>query len=508
MKKHKKVMIVAVVLLVIIGLFKCGSSGSGSVSDYDDNSYEQEEYTADTETEDMIAEYEEESEESEEMTEEYEDAFIPYGFTVQDGEIGHSKDGYFIIRKESTGLCSLVNANGEEVLPAEYDSMIFPKPKTAEAVYVKAENKWGIFDYNGTEILPIEYDAIDAYGNESEHYLAEKDGKQYIIGLDGTLERELQGVYSQIFGNSFLCTNRENEGLDSFWMENPSFLSHYTIDAVYNLNEEKIYEQNVQENYNDISYHVCNGKDRILIYDENSSSWDDFGVSRNKLIDENGNTLCPISDSLMSGSDNVRGYGFDFTENDSLLILRSYNKNYEGRQEGYLYNINTNEISDAYYTTITCSDEDEIYAVTHEKTIDIYGNDGILDRSISFEDSDKIAIEDGSSLILAKYGNTFRIYDKDGMEISDERYLGGTWIEDYALLENMNGQYGLMDPKGKMVVPFGALDFEENDSSLYYIGRKYSWESYIKDGYWYITTYGSDELSTKNVDVLDVRGEN
>ena len=147
-------------------------------------------------------------------------------YTVED-----AKDGYFIVSLYDGVVCALLDSYGNEVIPfGQIALMSFPESEVAEAVIIKNGDKVGLLDYEGNEILPMEYSMISNYGKQSKLYLVEKNGVQSIVELDGTIQKELSGIYTGLVGDAFLI-QAETTGINSSGM---------LADNIYNLNEEKI----------------------------------------------------------------------------------------------------------------------------------------------------------------------------------------------------------------------------------------------------------------------------
>ena len=70
---------------------------------------------------------------------------------------------------------------------------------------------------------------------------------------------------------------------------------------------------------------------------------------------------------------------------------------------------------------------------------------------------------------MSQKGETYRIYNKDGELLTDERYLSAELVGDFVIVENLDGEYGILDASGEMRVPFGEI--KDGDS---YGGRE--WE--------------------------------
>ena len=58
---------------------------------------------------------------------------------------------------------------------------------------------------------------------------------------------------------------------------------------------------------------------------------------------------------------------------------------------------------------------------------------------------------------MSQKGETYRIYNKDGDLLTDERYLSAELVGNFAIVQNLDGEYGILDESGKMRVPFGEI---------------------------------------------------
>ena len=89
-----------------------------------------------------------------------------------------------IIRDEEDELEGAIRANGEMVLPIEFD-MICPR-KMFNVMMVGQNGKYGLIDGNGKIILPIEYDNISISNERGLDEIAvSKDGEVYFVNEKG-----------------------------------------------------------------------------------------------------------------------------------------------------------------------------------------------------------------------------------------------------------------------------------------------------------------------------------
>lgn len=366
-------------------------------------------------------------------------------YTVED-----AKDGYFIVSKLDGSLYGLLDSYGSEILSLEFDDISFPESDEAKAVIVKTEGKMGLYDYEGKEILPVEYENISNYGSNSKYYLVQKDSVQSLMGLEGTLEKVLQGTYDAVLSNAFLALRVSPE------------IDAYSAQAVYDLEERLLYECKYSKadktEYDDIlSMDNVNGVLKL------SSKSPEIYSS---LMDDSGEILFTTTD--ISKSD----WAINGLQNDNIFRISGENQK--------VYNLATGKTEDHGYKNIVRADETTILASTEGGNVDVYNMGGELEESLSLA-AEGLRIVDGSSLIIAQYGETYRIYDKGGNPLSDERYLDVESVENYWMLQNLDGEYGLMDNTGNIRVQFGAMGKESYD------GKEWK-ETYVFDDTFCIVT--------------------
>lgn len=229
-----------------------------------------------------------------ENTDDTEDIQMSTGFSTE-YTVTDAKDGYFIVSK--------------------LDNTLF-----------------GLLDSYGNEILPLEYESISNYGSNSELYLVQKDGAQCLIGLDGTVEMSLDGIYDAVLNNSFLVSGFDN------------YLSSYSARAVYNLDEKLLYECKYEKSQRSEYDHILSMDDvdgLIKLFSQSPAIY-------SSLMDDSGQIIFTTTDS------NSTDWDINPLQDNNLFRITGESQK--------LYNLTTGTISEQEYNNIVRADEDTILA--------------------------------------------------------------------------------------------------------------------------------------------------
>lgn len=382
---------------------------------------------------------------------------VPSGFSTE-YTIENAKDGYFIVSKLDGALYGVLDSKGNEVLPLEYDRMVFPESRDAGAVIAEMEGNKGILDYKGNEVLSLEFEEIANSGVNSTRYLVQKDGVQSIVNLEGTLVQELKGQYTSLVANSFLLEGRE------------------PITELFSLDEEVIFSEDDTKSDGSYAY--------ILDYVNDSVGICQFTRSMD-LLGSDGEEILSYP---YANNDGAEGYGMMGDQGSGNLISIQYFPDGLSMQSKYrLINIEQKSISETVYIQIAGNSQC-IFALYTDDTansekIDVYDAEGQITQTLDLE-AESVEIHLDNPLIIAKNGETYRIYDQEGNDISGDRYLSAEPFADALMLQNLDGEYGLMGSSGEMLIEFGAMGEES------YNGLKWK-ETYSFGDTFCIVTEGS-----------------
>lgn len=439
MRKRKKCLtgLISIVLIVAFCISGCGGEEKST-----------KENVVDSETEKLDAKTLEDNKKIKKST----------GFSTE-YQVENAKDGYFIVSKLDGALFGVLDSYGNEVIPVEYDYISFPDSEKAQAFIVKMEGKMGILNYAGETILPIEYDNINNPEVKGTLYLAEKEGIQSIIKLDGTVYKELSGNYNDLIADKFLVIGG-----------GPAY------EEAYGLDEQVLFSGSISEANGKYVY----GLDTVNGY----LGVCDFGTSTMALMDSEGNTTMTFPFAQESDT-----YGMMKDIGFKNLVSIQYDSNGSLAVPHYkLIDIKNNTVVDKVYNKITGNSEAafalNINSDAGTSSVDIYDSDGQIVKTVDF-DSNSVGIEMDNPLIKVKYGDTYRFYNSKGDEVSDERYLEAEPVHDYWMVQNLDGEYGLMDPDGKMCINFGQIGKES------YQGKEWE-DTYVFEDIFCIVTESSD----------------
>lgn len=395
---------------------------------------------------------EENREEDVDKSGETDEKSLPTGFTTE-YKIVDFKDGYFIINMDDS-IYSLLDANGNKI--KQSFAMSFLQSEFAETVSDTAI----MIDYSGNNILPLgkgSYSNLSNWGSRSEYCLQEKDGVQYIIGLDGTVVKELTGTYGGIISNAFLVDGTVNdvtgyihaEGDLYSLDEEPIDTEHDYFDTCYDLND----------------YYIC------------GFSLTDLYNSRGELI---------LSFPGYSDLDEEWYRSLESIGIGNLLRIEYYLPNHGAGSTHYYKLVNPDEqtVSEQYYHQIVKADDDTIYAeAVDTDTIDVYDENGDYINSLRF-DSSFFAMGEENSLIAVSEGGpsgSIRFLNAEGEEVTEltkEECVNVAPLENCWVLQNDSGEYALMDETGEIRIPYGRLDGSSDSTSGNIIWTDIEIESY------------------------------
>ena len=116
------------------------------------------------------------------------------------GNIWYEKN---VLKVQKDGKYGLINFDGKEVIPTEYDE-IAVIPQIENSFKVKKDNKYGIVDSDGKTVIQAQYADIDVLGkdNKSGFIVKKDDGKYGIVDYSNTLILEAKyDSIEKVYGN-------------------------------------------------------------------------------------------------------------------------------------------------------------------------------------------------------------------------------------------------------------------------------------------------------------------
>lgn len=335
------------------------------------------------------------------------------------------------------------------------------------ALKVQKDGKYGIIDINGNELLPCEYDDLYSLKNTDNSIIIEKDEKKGLV--DSTGKKVIDTIYKDILplGDDYklgyiVVDENNNYGVvdcNNQEVLEPQYedIKSMTDDGKYIVKENEKWELvNKDGTVNEITA-LENADDvagiklgNIIIENNNkfgvinqdgdeivSTDYDDikFAFTDTFIIEEDGKyglansenkiVIDPIYETMnyIDSADLIEASEDGITSNliDSSL---------ETKLSGIVSEINTNKS----YIKIRVDDEDKYY-------------------NYRFEEQSEKDINTSNTLFLTKQNNKYGFVDKDGNEVVECTYDDARTQNAYGYAAvQKDGKWGVIDQTGKVVV--------------------------------------------------------
>ena len=409
---------------------------------------------------------EQESETVSEAQEEVSTEDDTQGFVLSGYKYESDMNGFYIVSIKGLPLYGMVNSKGDFVIQAEYDEMEFAQNGN---ILLNLEGKWGVFDTEGKEVLPFEYEEISAGIN---NYYVKKDGIPMVIDAQGNVVKELDAdaIYDKMMGDLYLHKSTrdgyEYEYCGLNGNENELLVEYIDTAQLY-----RIYKHNLEEGWETVDILDKNGN---MIY-ELTNKKDEASYTVYVL---NSSKICAIGKIAFGGA------------SMNQVASTDYCKEY------HLYNMETQERSEQEYLKVRAFGKDKIYGEKADG-IDVFDTDGNLISSFELTGYDEFW--QVGDMFYAQYGSTYRLYNEYGEEVTGERYLDKSGQHagfKFVRVQNLSGQWGILDKNGKEIIPFGSVSGDDST----YNGSEIITDSIVDDK-WYILTEEFD--GTLRLNIID-----
>jgi len=338
----------------------------------------------------------------------------------ENGNVWYEKN---ILRIKKNGKFGLIDFNGKELLPAEYDEITGLKG-IANSIIIKKDGKVGLVNDNGSVIIEPKYTAIMNLGNTyKEGYITiNEDGK---YGITSTTKKQiLENKYeeiAQIYLKDYYLVKEQGK--------------QKLIDSKGNII--------IEEGFNEIKTATSNGV--IFVKD---GLYGEINSSGEVVIEAKYQDLKEVEDGIYIAKQNDK-YGI-IDQNQMEKIPFDYT--------GITYNKEANLYlaEDSEYKTSIIDDKFNVKIT------------GILSE-----------MNVAKSYIRMRVGEEYKYYNLKGQEKSNKDILKDNTI----FLSKKNGKYGFVDKKGNIVVDYIYDDAtEQNEYGYAAIKKNGLWGSIDKDG--------------------------
>ncbi len=326
------------------------------------------------------------------------------------------------LKVQKDGKYGLIDIDGKEILPCEYDNISTLK-QVKDSIVVNKGNQVGLVNSSGKTIIPTEYVEIQAIKNDSRNgYIVKNaDSKYGVINADGDAVLECK------------------------------------FDAIKNIKDNKNY--------------IVNEAGTWKVLSENGAIYLEGKVASAEDM-SNGNVIVEENDKY--GIINLQVETRIPAEYEDLEPL--FDDKYIAKKDGKygIININNDVLLDYKYTDIVYNGSVEYLKAKNENgTYDYYTKD----ISMKFTAGEETSLPNG--FIAIKVGTDVKYYNyKLEEKVNKDVYTTNTLF-----VKKENGKYGFVDKDGKVVVEIKYDDAtEQNDCGYVAVKKDGKWGAIDQEG--------------------------
>lgn len=351
-----------------------------------------------------------------------------------------------------------------------------------EILKVKKDGRYGLIDYNGKEILPIEYDSIEALEGVKNSIIIKKEEKIGLCNNQGNIiinpeYKEIKAIGDD-YKNGYIVVNNNNKyGLIDFTKQiilEPKYEEVKTLTAnnVYVVKEEgklkvinKDLETLVENKFDDAKqingenivflknrkYGIMNTTGEIRTkaeYDNIEYIFDNYYIAKKSgkygIISIANETVLPFDYEKISYRKDANFIEVEKKDAESTEIL---NDKFEKQLEGIITQVDTNK----GYIRVRTNEEYKYY-------------------NFKFEEKDVKELLNSNTIFLSKKDGKYGYVNKDGNIIVDYIYEDAKEQNNYGYAAvKKDGKWGAIDKSGKEVA---ECKYElENNVIIDFIGK-------------------------------------
>lgn len=332
-----------------------------------------------------------------------------------------------ILKIEKNEKYGLIDFNGKQVLPAEYDEIVTLEG-TENSILIKKDGKVGLVNDNGGIIAEAEYKEIKNLGEtyKNGYITINEDGKYGIISA--TKKQILENKYDEIsqtyLGEYYLVKENENQKL---------------IDSKGNVIIEK--------GFDDIKSKTSNG---IIFVKDNL--YGEMNLSGETTIEAKYQYLEEAKKGIYIAKQNDK-YGIVNQEQNTELEFKytgiTYNekaKIYLAEDEGYKTSLIDSNFNVKATGILSEINTDKLY-------IRMRINDEYKYYNLKGEEKSNIVTLENNTIFLSKKDGKYGYIDKKENIVVDYIYDDATEQNEYGYVAvKKNGLWGSIDKNGKTVI--------------------------------------------------------
>ena len=330
-----------------------------------------------------------------------------------------------VLKAQKDGKYGLINLDGQEILPFEYDSITTLKG-IKNSMLIKKDNKTGLVNSDGTIIVPVEYDSVTAISKDYKNGYVVKnaENKFGVIKSDGqvALECKYDDIENIVDNNKYIV--KENGTWKVTTEDGTTYLDGKVANAVSMNNGDVIVNSNGK-------YSVINIVTDLKIpaeYESLSYMFDDKYIAKK------------------DGK-----FGIINSSNEAVVEFKYKNIIYnqetgyiKAEVEDYMYDYMARDLS----VKLTAGNE-----IILNGFIGIYTMDGLKYYNYKLEEKSNKDVFSTNTLFITQVNGKYGFVDKDGKTIVEAQYDDAREQNDYGFVAvKKDGKWGALDQYGKVVI--------------------------------------------------------
>ena len=375
---------------------------------------------------------------------------------------------YDIDEQTGTYKTKAINSKNEEIL-TEYDQIeaIDNIDKNNNLWYeknvlkVKKNGKYGLIDLNGKELLPIEYDEITVLDGRENSIIIKKDEKVGLANDNGSIlinpnYKEIKAL-GETYKEGYITIDETGKyGVVSATKRQIFENKYDKIESVY-LKDYYLVEENGKKE-------LINADGKVIL----ESGFDDIkSATTNGVIFVKNSLYGEMNTS--SGEITLEAKYQDLKEVKDGIYIAKQNDKY-----GIIDNVGNEQLA-FEYAGITYNEKADLFFAENAEY-----KTSIIDDLYNVKATGILSeVNDEDEYIRMRISDDYKYYDFNGNETENTKVLKNNTI----FLDKQNGKYGYVDKKGNSVTEYIYDDATEQNKYGYVAVKKDGvWGSLDKNG--------------------------
>ena len=366
-----------------------------------------------------------------------------------------------VLRVENNGKYGLIDMEGNEVLPCEYDE-ITGLQGVKNAILVLKDGSYGVASDEGKLIIPTSYAEIQGLGDEA---------------VDGFIVKNTEGKYGVVDISNGQVLEMKYDGISKIHQGD----YYVVVDGGKQKVVKKDGTESLNGNYDEITAILKNPENGVIYKD--GEKYGVMSLTGEKTIDAGYDNLKEAKSGIFIAKAG-ENYGIIDLSGNTLVEFKYRGITYNEKADLYVTEDETynNEVLDSNYEVkltgmVTDLDDEDGY-------IEIRQNDEYKYYNFRFEEEKESDIFPSNTLFVSKKNGKYGFVDKDGNVVVDYIYDDATSQNSFGYAGiKKDGKWGSINKDGKVVQEpaYNLEDYLQVDFiGSWYLGKDLNMNYYRK----------------------------